>query len=160
MIKFSYMTNELIKNVYLFKGLPTEEIAEIAKLTKFSKHQAGEAIFSQGETAKAMYVVKYGSVKVRQATTSGDTVDVAVLGSGSHFGEMSFIDGEKRTATVEAVEVSEILVIEYKGLTQLLESNHKIAAHFYKSLAKFLSGRLALTTKDLSFSREKIRKQG
>ena len=107
-----------------------------------------------------MYIVKYGSVDIKRSTTAGDEVEVAVLGTGSHFGEMAFIDGAKRNATANVMETSEILRVDFDKLKALLELNPRISANFYKAVAHFLSGRLTETTKDLSFAREKNRSHG
>ena len=84
-----------------------------------------------------------------------DSVDVAQLGTGSHFGEMSFVDGEARSATVIAMEKSEIVKIDFDALRKVFEKEPAIAVKAYRSFAHFLCGRLRLTTMDLSFAREK-----
>src|SRR5688572_10316937 len=102
-----------------------------------------------------MYLIKFGSVKVQQTTKSGDNLDVATLGTGSHFGEMGFVDNEARSATVSANEPVELISIPYEKLNQLLGKNQAIAVKFYKELSHFLCGRLRSTTNDLGFALEK-----
>ena len=82
-------------------------------------------------------------------------MEVEKVGPGSHFGEMAFLDGERRSAGVEVVERSEILKIDYEQLRQILIQNPAMAVKFYKTIAVFLCSRLRATTTDVSFAREK-----
>ncbi len=144
----------LLQNVYLFKDLHGKELEQVAAIAKMETFVPGDEIFSEGDVASSLYVIKFGSVKI-QHSGKENVVNVAVLGTGSHFGEMAFLDGEKRSATVVAVERSEIVTIDFKELAGILERNPAIAVKVYRSLAHFLGGRLRVTTTDLSYAREK-----
>jgi SulP family sulfate permease len=148
-------SKNLLQNVYLFKGLNGEQLESISEAGRLETFGAGDDIFAQGDKAKALYVIKYGSVRILQKSSSGDLIEVATLGTGSHFGEMAFVDGEPRSAAATAVEKSEIVVLDYEKLQALLGKNTGIAVSFYKELSHFLCGRLRITTNDLSFAREK-----
>jgi len=145
----------IVQNVYLFKGLNSDELALVSKIIKVKTFNAGDNIFEHDDMASALYIVKFGSVSIHQKTESGEKIEVTVLGTGSHFGEMAFIDEERRSASATAIEKTDILIINYDDLTTLLKRQLTIAIHFYKALSHFLCGRLRLTTTDLSFAREK-----
>lgn len=145
----------LLQNVYLFKSLNSEALEKISELVETETIAAGGDIFCEGDKALALYLIKHGSVHIRRESSKGDKIEVAALGTGSHFGEMSFVDDEPRSASATAVEKSEILTIPYDRLRALLEDRPQIAIPFYKELSHFLCGRLRVTTTDLSFSREK-----
>ncbi len=148
------MTQDLLKNIYLFKDMSSESLNIISEVAKTQICNRGDEVFSQGDSATALYVIKFGSVRIRQKSANGDSIEVAVLGTGSHFGEMAFVDREHRSATVEVLEKSEILALEYDKLSATLAKNPLMAVQFYKSLCHFLCGRLRVTTNDLSFSRK------
>ncbi len=148
-------TNNLLQNVYLFKEMSPDELERIGAIAKLSSYAQGDEIFNQGDAAHSLYVIKYGSVRIRQKSKDGDGVDVAHLATGSHFGEMAFVDGEKRSATVFAIEKTEIISLDFGQLRETLDANPTVAVKFYKSLCHFLCGRLRITTNDLSFAREK-----
>lgn len=145
----------LLQNVYLFKGLSADQLSAISEAGRLETYNAGDDLFSQGESAKAMYVIKYGSVRIHQKSSSDNKIEVATLGTGSHFGEMAFVDGEVRSASATAIEKSEIVVLDYDKLNSILQKDNSIAVSFYKELSHFLCGRLRITTNDLSYSREK-----
>lgn len=144
-----------LSNVYLFKTLSADEMNSVSEVAKTQTFQKGDSIFLKGEPATAMYLIQFGSVKIQQTTAAGDNLDVATLGTGSHFGEMPFVDNAVRSATAVAAESCEMVVVPYEKLNLLLNKNTAVAAKFYRELAKFMCGRLRSTTNDLGFAREK-----
>ena len=149
------MSRSLLQNVYLFKTLTPDEMNAVAETAQTQSFQKGDSIFLRGEPATALYLIKFGSIKIQQTTKSGDNLDVATLGTGSHFGEMPFVDNEPRSATAVAGEQCELVVVPYDKLNHLLSKNNSVATKLYRELAKFMCGRLRATTNDLGFAREK-----
>lgn len=145
----------LLKSLYLFKGLNPDQIEQIAAVSFSETYASGEEIFSQGDQASAIYFIKLGSVRIEQQTRTGNPIEVSNLGSGSHFGEMSFVDRQPRSASARTTERTELVIVPYEKLSLLLEKDLELAVMFYRELAHFLCGRLRLTTTDLSFAREK-----
>lgn len=148
------MANEIFKNVYLFENMTSDMLKQLSEISRTEAWNRTDEVFSQGDKATALYIIKSGSVRVHKKGASGDSIEVAVLGTGSHFGEMAYVDGELRSASVEVLEKSEIVTIDYEKLRRLLENNVTMALTFYRSLSRFLCGRLRISTNDLSFSRE------
>ncbi|MCB0363730.1 MAG: cyclic nucleotide-binding domain-containing protein, partial [Bdellovibrionales bacterium] len=101
----------VLQNVYLFKGLNAEQIAAISEIATVNTYNPTDEIFGQGDQARAAYFIKFGSVRITQKTQSGDTVEVATLGTGSHFGEMPFLDSEVRSASAVAIEKTDLVEI-------------------------------------------------
>ena len=143
----------LLRKLYLFKDLTEKELAAIEKGAVQKSFMRGDEIFTQGERAKALYLIQSGEVQIEQRPDSGDTVKLARLGAGAHFGEMAFIDGENRSASATAAEQTELIVFDYDKLSDILVANPAIATHFYRQMAHFLCGRLRITTNDLAFVR-------
>jgi CRP/FNR family transcriptional regulator, cyclic AMP receptor protein len=147
-------SQNLLQNVYLFKDLGPKELELLGEIAEQESYNPGDEVFSEGDTAHSLYVIKFGSVKIQRSGKS-DTMNVTTLGTGAHFGEMAFMDGEKRSATVSVIERTEMVKMDYDRMGKVLESNPMIAVKVYKAMAHFLCGRLRVTTTDLSFAREK-----
>ena len=141
--------------VYLFADLDEAEKAKVEGIAQASALEAGQEVFREGDSADALYIVKYGSVRLSQ---SGDnaTMMVTQLGSGSHMGEMGLIDGGTRSATATVLEHSEIVAIPYADLESLFAAEPVIAVKVYRACAIFLSGRLRQTTRSLNFARDSL----
>ncbi len=70
----------------------------------------GEVIFRQGESGYEMFVISAGRVRLRIGT-QGHEKEIAKLGVGEFFGELSLLSDEPRSATAEALEDTTLLAI-------------------------------------------------
>lgn len=150
------MDRRLLQNVYLFKEFSEAELASLEAIAQPKAQSTGGVLFTEGEAADSLLIIKYGSVQIAQAGDN-NTIMLATLGTGAHFGEMSFLDGEPRSATARAMEQSEIVVIGYDALRKLLDGNPPLAVKFYRALAQYLGSRLRATSSDLNFARSRKR---
>tara|TARA_B100001248_G_C27398180_1_gene467397 strand:- start:6502 stop:6966 length:465 start_codon:yes stop_codon:yes gene_type:complete len=148
------MSESLLKKVYLFRDMNSDQLSMIHNISKIETYGPGDELFVQGDKAISMFIIQFGSVKIYQNTEEGDRVDIATLGTGSHFGEMSFLDGEPRSANVNVLEKTDILVIDYDKLDGILHEHPAMSILFYRALSIFLCSRLRQTTTDLKFARE------
>lgn len=103
----------------LFEMLPSKDRARLAPRFKLVTLSKGQDVFQEGEHGGALFVVKEGSLTVK-ATIRGELVELATLGPHQFFGEVSFLTGVPRTATVHALENTELLKIEEDELVELL----------------------------------------
>ena len=145
---------EALKGVYLFDQLNSAELEKVAAIAEEKSFASGQEIFSANQVADALYVIRMGAIKIYSNSDEGEDHSIAHLASGSHFGEVSFADGGKRSATAQAVEPCHLIEIKYSHLSQLLNSDDKIAHKFYKSLSLFIAKRLRATLGDLNQARD------
>ena len=92
----------------IFSSLAGEQRAELARTAKLGLFAAGEITVKQGEEGSSMFVVARGEAVV---TLEPSNQEVARIGSGGFFGEMSLLTGEPRNATVQTTVDSELLEI-------------------------------------------------
>lgn len=149
--------HDLLKGIYLFKHFTQDEISKIAKIVKEVPYAPRAIIFYDQDPATAMYVVEYGSARLTKHV-SADDHELATMGPGSHFGELPFLDGSKRSGTMEAIEQTMILEIPFDALKQALDSDNKMAADFYREVAHFLALRLRKISQDFSELKERTLK--
>jgi CRP/FNR family transcriptional regulator len=143
-----------LKKIFLFQDLDAEEMKAVNGLCKEVVYMNGQDIFMKGSKAECMYLIAHGAVKITHPTQDGEEMGIKILATGSHFGEMSFIDRGSRSATAQAGETTTLIEISYKALEQLMEQNLKIGMKVYRSFAVYLSHRLRATTEDLGSLRE------
>ena len=143
-----------LKQIYLFKDLNDHELSLIKEIATEKNYIAGQEIFVTQQEAQSFFIVKMGAVKIFNNTDKGDKSNITTIGTGSHFGELPFLDGGKRSATAQSVESSDIVEINYDKFRSLLSKDNELAAKVYKSFAKFLTGRLRSTTEDLNHLKE------
>ncbi len=113
-----------------------------ALLEKFiQSYEAGDTIFSESEPGHEMYIIKSGRVKVIRNKDSEEQL-LSILGPGSSFGEMALIEAKPRSATVMAVEKTEVLMVTYTDLEQILSSKPE----FLFKLIQVFCRRIRFTT--------------
>lgn len=82
---------------------------------------AGAEIFAIGDEGRDAYIIEQGRVSV-STSRNGDESVIAELGTGEIFGEMSMIDDAPRSATVRAIEDTDVVVIQRSRFIQPLSS--------------------------------------
>ncbi len=112
-----------LKNLDLFKPLTHKDITTLAEYSSILRYTRGEAMVRQGDTGDSLYLIRSGSVEVTLRTDKNEPVVLASLGPGKCFGEMSLLTGEPRSATVTALEETQVVVVGKEGLKALFESN-------------------------------------
>jgi CRP-like cAMP-binding protein len=93
----------LLQNSPLCRGLSAEEVERVASLLQPVQVAMGEKIVSQGDTGEALFFVEYGQVEVVVNIQDRESVSLARIGPGNHFGEIAFVSGGERIADVVAL---------------------------------------------------------
>lgn len=125
----------------LFRGMSDDEVREIVRTSKSRLLKAGEALFNQGETASALYIVEYGELEVRAQGALGEEVVLAMLGSGTVVGEMAILEGSPRSATVEALSDCRVFELSREDFEALRENRSRAAYKLIMNLAQTLGER-------------------
>ncbi len=110
----------------LFAGLTPEEFEDFTKMMAVHTLQPGHAIVKQGDAGKSVYIIASGSVKVYATLPTSERLDLAVLNPNDFFGEMSFLTGKPRTATVETAEDAVILEVTEDRLRDLINRRPRV----------------------------------
>jgi len=148
------MVTKQLNGVYLFEHLDATELKRLEAICTARTVAIGEHVFSHGDASDALYVVNYGTIRIHRGGAVVDDIGVAMLGTGSHFGELGFLDGGKRSATATAMERTELTRIEYGSLARTLEHTSSMGLKVYRALAQRIGGALRETTDDLLFARD------
>jgi CRP/FNR family transcriptional regulator, cyclic AMP receptor protein len=103
------------------------------------RYRRGEVIFHAGDPANSLHLLVAGHVSVRVTTSLGDNAIFAVLSPGATFGELSVLeDGHERSATIEALEPAETLVITVEQLRQVRRMSPAVDAFLLHLLAGYI----------------------
>lgn len=130
----------------------TERVERLIDPRKFVEKEASknrisiaprQILIKQGDEPDRMYWLVSGKLQVRVKKSNGEETVLGEVKPGELVGEMSFIDNEPRSASVIALEQSDILVIPGGKFTKVLESQPQ----WFKSLVRNLSIRLRETNK-------------
>jgi len=121
--------------------LESSDIARIKRACVRVSVEAGQDLIEKGDRSDDLYIVASGSFKVYDDTLGEDFVH-AILQQGDIFGEMSFIDGIPRSASVKALNDGAVLRMGKREFDTLLASSPDTAMLFIFTLARVITRRL------------------
>ncbi len=95
---------DFLRSIALFGGLSDDSLRRIETMLVPCNYEPGCVICAEGESGRAMFVVRDGEVEVQRSCTDGGAVPIVRLGPGEFFGEMSLVEIQPRSATVKVIE--------------------------------------------------------
>jgi CRP-like cAMP-binding protein len=120
-------TVDFLTTVPLFAGIDPAELAQLADVTREKQYPKGSVIVFEDDPGDALFIVREGRVKVVLVSEDGREVILGVLGVGEHFGELSLIDEQPRSAHVIAMEDSTLLVLRRDDFKRRVEQTPQLA---------------------------------
>jgi len=121
---------ELLAGCRLFSGVAPPDLAAVAGRAIEVDFPANHVIARQGEIGTGFFLIVSGSVRV---VRGGD--EVAVLGPGDFFGELSVLDGKPRNAQVIAVGPTTCLALASWDFEAVLLEEPRVALAILRGLA-------------------------
>lgn len=112
-------TVEVLARTRLFAGVDASALTALAQRFTSRRCRRGEVVVRQGDPGDSLYVVASGSLKVLVESAAGEEMVLVTLGTSETFGELALVDGGPRSATVEALEPSELLVLTRQNFFDL-----------------------------------------
>lgn len=113
----------------LFEGISAESMSRLAAVAGEQEFGPGQFIVRQGQVGTGLYLITDGSVRVLRGAD-----ELATLGPGDFFGELSVIDQEPRNASVQAASQTRCLAVASWDLLALLESDPALALNLIRGL--------------------------
>lgn len=110
----------------LFAGFTQGEFEDFIKLMNVHQHGPNEVIVREGDKGKSVYIIASGSVQVYTTMLAGDKVVLAKLMPSEFFGEIAFLTGKPRTATIETIEETTILEMTEDKLSELIQKQPRV----------------------------------
>jgi CRP/FNR family cyclic AMP-dependent transcriptional regulator len=125
----------LLSRIWLFSQLSEAELNHITQIAQRRRHEPHKVIMRQGDMSGDMYCVVRGRLKVTVCDRHGHEIVMNLLQPGDSFGEIAFLDGLGRSATVTTIDQCELLEIMRGDFLRLLERSPVIATALLKATA-------------------------
>jgi CRP/FNR family transcriptional regulator, cyclic AMP receptor protein len=134
----SLSPGELLRSVPLFADLEGDELERFSRVAVPRAFPAGIRVFHEGDHSDACYIVRTGSFRVTREHSDGRAITLATLGPGDIFGELAMLDGEVRSASVEALSDGELLALPAGEVRGLLARHPEITVKLIAALVRRL----------------------
>jgi CRP-like cAMP-binding protein len=112
----------------LLESLSDAELTAVVRAFVLVRCAPGHIILSEGEPGQSVFVLANGSVRVHVRDAESRNVEVARLGEGAFFGEMSALSSRARSATVTAAAPCELLELDRDAIDRLCASHPRVRA--------------------------------
>jgi len=122
----------------IFRDLPRENLDEIARSVEDRVVPPNTSIFREGDPGDNFYIIRSGSVRVFRKNETGMERDLSVLGPGDSFGEIALLTGEPRSANVESLEETSLMVLSKDRFDRILREFPDISKIFLKEMRTWL----------------------
>ena len=140
-----------LKSCPLFQALKDEHFSQILKISDVVHFAGEEVMVSEGTDADAFYVIIEGDAVIRLSSPAGEDVDVGKIPTGASFGEVGLLLGQKRTASVVALNNLTALKFSQKAFDTMFQKIPRFGVGLSRGLAHRLdeiSGQIPLPKYD------------
>ena len=130
--------NEL-KASRLFSSFERETLVEIIASTELRSYEVGDIIVTEGEDGSSLFLIVEGTVRVFTRVDDGSNLQLAELGPGDFFGEVSLLSDKPRTATITASTQVTAIELERDSIDRISATHPEVRTvleDFYERRAK------------------------
>lgn len=128
----------VLRALPIFETLDDECLAPLTRVAMLRNIPRSTVVLHDGDRTDNIYFVLSGALKVQVSDLEGREVILSMLGPGELFGEMGVLDDHPRSATVLAVEPSEVVMIGKADFKQCLIENPDVSLFIMRNLTKRL----------------------
>jgi putative ABC transport system ATP-binding protein len=118
---------EFLRPIELFKTLTPRQLTDVAEKMSKRHYDSGDTIIRKGDPGEEFFLVSDGEVDIVRADR-----EVARLGPGDFFGEVSLITGEPRNATVVAQKPVDTYVLGKTDFEAALAASQSFRDQLYR----------------------------
>lgn len=119
----------------LLDGMTPADRDKLETQCTWSRYKKDSVILDRESTSRDVFFVTEGEVQVVNFTLSGRPIAYAALRAGDYFGELSAIDGLKRSANVVAASACTIGALSPAEFNKLVAEHGDVAMRVMRRLA-------------------------
>lgn len=131
-------SSDFLLYVPIFSELSEDTIEKIAQVGSKRAYTKDNVILMEEDAGSALFVIISGKVKVVRTSSDGREVILTILNESDFFGEMAILDGLTRSASVVALEDSELFIIQRDQFLELLRQYPEVSIALLQELANRL----------------------
>lgn len=139
-----------LRSLPMFADLGPADLETLATMVAYKQLPKGAFIITQNERGSTMFLLVSGRVKVSLASPDGKELALNYLEAPAHFGEMSLVDAEPRSADVIAATDVEVLALDAKDLSEAIKLQPRLALSLIATLSRRLRHTIS-RLEDLAF---------
>ena len=136
---FAVEGTRLLSLVDVFEPLSAEEIEDLNWSGSSIRLRADEVLFGPTDSNETLFVLKSGRVRIYRSSPEGREFTLAVVESGTIFGELALTPQETRGAYARGMEDSEITILHRTDVERLMLEHPQVGLNLIRLLGERLS---------------------
>ncbi len=144
---------EGLKGSKLAVELDEDQCRTLADVMTLRDLKPGEVLVAEGSTDDHLYVVANGALGIVKAAGTDNELTLSTARPGSLVGELSFLDGATRYASLVALSDSRVLGLSRDDLESLLGKDPQVVYHVMRAIVRVvheIQRRLSMQTAELT----------
>ena len=130
--------SQILDKVSIFANLKEEKLNALENCLINRKYTKGQIVFHKGDESGGLYIIKTGRIKVFLPSAQGEDVILTILSKDEVIGELSLLDGTKRSATISVIEDCEVLYLSRDDFLNFLSTNFDAVKNMFSMITKRL----------------------
>ncbi len=140
----------LLRRSSLLGTLDEEDLVRLARRSRLRRYRRGQVLFTEGDPADAVLIVAEGRLKVLVIADDGREHVVNIAEIGDTIGELALADAGPRSATVEALDETVVMVVDRVVVEEMIRERPEVAQRLLRALGAHVR-RLTGQNADLVF---------
>jgi len=135
--------SKALDTIAVFKGLPPSTLTRIEERCRWRRYEAGESIIDYLDASDDVFFLMAGEARVSIYSLDGKVVTFSDLGPGDLSGEMAAIDGDPRSASMEARTPCVVASMPAVAFREILQSEPAVTL----SVLRYLVSKIRTLTR-------------
>ena len=127
---------ELLAKGSLFSKLSESELDALVQVSRIQKLRPREELCHKGDPGNQVYLISKGRLKAMTTSAEGDDVVFSIMAPGEVCGELALLSGGRRTATLTAIDESELIVLDRREFLPFMRAHPEVAIKLLEVLAE------------------------
>jgi CRP-like cAMP-binding protein len=140
---------EELRKATLFSRLEPESLADLARISRLRRIDAGEVLFAAGDRATVFFVLLGGRIKLYKISPDGKEYILRMVRPGETFAEAVALSGLNYPVFAEALETCRLAGFEVSEFRHLIRRTPQLALNMIATMAELLHA-LTVKIEDLS----------
>jgi len=129
---------DIVRASPLFEGLPEEMLSRLLSEAHIASYSRNQLLFVHGETAKFVYLVLDGWIKIYRDTPEGEQTVIATLKTGETAAEAAIFLGKDYPASCEVISEARLLEFPAGPFLSHLREDSELALKMLGTMSKRL----------------------
>jgi CRP/FNR family transcriptional regulator, cyclic AMP receptor protein len=136
---------ELLQKLEFFSQTLTDELSQLAAITREERHPAGTILFREGEQLEHFFIVAEGNVVIEIHAPGTPPKRIHTVGPGELLGWSPILGNKVMTATARALTEVRLVMIDARAVLDLCDRDPRFGYHFMRRTAIAIAARLNAT---------------